>query len=59
MLLYKIQEQQQLYIEAVVNGTPLIEKVVTVSGKAIKNPKNVKVAIGTPFSYIFRLLWNK
>ena len=38
--------------EAVVNGKPLIEKVVTVSGKAIKNPKNVKVAIGTPFSYI-------
>ena len=33
-------------------GKPLIEKVVTVSGKAIKNPKNVKVAIGTPFSYI-------
>ena len=25
---------------------------VTVSGKAIANPKNVKVAIGTPFSYI-------
>lgn len=38
--------------EAVVNGIPLIEKVVTVSGKAIKNPKNLKVAIGTPFSYI-------
>lgn len=38
--------------EAVVNGKPLIEKVVTVSGKAIKNPKNLKVAIGTPFSYI-------
>ena len=30
----------------------MIEKVVTVSGKAIKNPKNLKVAIGTPFSYI-------
>ena len=38
--------------EAVVNGKPLIEKVVTVTGKAIKNPKNLKVAIGTPFSYI-------
>ena len=38
--------------EAVVNGKPLIEKIVTVSGKAIKNPKNLKIAIGTPFSYI-------
>ena len=38
--------------EAVVNGLPLIEKVVTVSGKAIKTPKNLKIAIGTPFSYI-------
>lgn len=36
--------------EAVVNGLPLIEKVVTVSGKAIKTPKNLKVLIGTPFS---------
>ena len=38
--------------EAVVNGIPLIEKIVTVSGKAIKTPKNLKVAIGTPFSYV-------
>ena len=38
--------------DGIVNGIPLIEKVVTVSGKAIANPKNVKVAIGTPFSYI-------
>lgn len=38
--------------EAIVNGVPLIEKIVTVSGKAIKSPKNVRVAIGTPFSAI-------
>lgn len=38
--------------DAVVNGIPLIEKIVTVSGLAIKNPKNVRVAIGTPFSHL-------
>lgn len=35
--------------DAVVNGKPLIEKVVTISGKAVKEPKNLKIAIGTPF----------
>lgn len=36
--------------DAIVNGLPLIDKVVTVSGKAIEKPKNLKVAIGTPIS---------
>lgn len=34
--------------EAVVLGKPLIERVVTVSGGAIKNPQNLKARIGTP-----------
>lgn len=34
----------------IVLGQPLIEKIVTVSGKAIKEPKNIRVVIGTPFS---------
>ena len=34
--------------EAVVLGKPLIERVLTVSGGAIKNPQNLKVRIGTP-----------
>lgn len=38
--------------DSIVNGIPLIEKVVTVSGKGIINPKNIKIAIGTPFSYL-------
>lgn len=38
--------------DGIVNGIPLIEKVVTVSGKGIINPKNVKIAIGTQFSYL-------
>ncbi|MBS9775858.1 MAG: electron transport complex subunit RsxC [Fusobacterium sp.] len=38
--------------EGIVNGIPLIEKIVTVSGGAIGTPKNLKVAIGTPFHYL-------
>jgi len=34
--------------EAVVLGKPLIERVITVSGGAIKNPQNLKARIGTP-----------
>lgn len=38
--------------EAIVHGKPLIEKIVTVSGKAISNPKNLLVPIGTEFAEI-------
>ncbi len=34
--------------EAMVQAKPLIERIVTVSGGAIKNPMNFKVRIGTP-----------
>lgn len=36
--------------DAVVEGKPVIEKVVTVSGLAVKNPKNLLVPIGTQVS---------
>ncbi len=35
--------------EAVTLGKPLIERVVTVTGDAVKNPGNFLVRIGTPF----------
>jgi len=35
--------------EAVVNGIPLIERVVTVAGDAVSEAKNVSVRIGTSF----------
>jgi electron transport complex protein RnfC len=35
--------------DAVVNGIPLIERVTTVSGDAIKDPKNLLLRIGTSF----------
>jgi len=34
--------------EAVTKNKPLIERVVTVTGKGLKNPSNLKVRIGTP-----------
>lgn len=37
---------------AIRKGMPLIERVVTVTGKGVKEPKNVLVPIGTSFSYI-------
>lgn len=35
--------------EAIYNGKPLIERIVTVTGDAIVNPKNYKVLLGTNF----------
>jgi len=40
--------------DAVVRGTPLIERIVTVSGSAINIPKNLKVRIGTTFSDVIK-----
>ncbi len=36
--------------EAVVCNKPLIERVVTVSGRGVKNPSNLLVRLGTPIS---------
>ena len=38
--------------EAIELNKPLTETVLTVSGRGIKNPKNLKVALGTSFSAI-------
>jgi len=38
--------------EALKLGKPLIQRVLTLSGSAAKNPGNFKVRIGTPFSHI-------
>ena len=34
-------------------GMPLISKIITVSGSAVKNPSNIEVLIGTPLSEVF------
>lgn len=35
--------------EAVIDGKPLFERVVSVTGENIKTPKNLRVRLGTPF----------
>lgn len=39
-------------VEACVEGKPLIERVVTVSGWGVKKPGNFRVPIGTPFAHL-------
>ena len=38
--------------EAIEQGKPYTDAILTVSGRAVKNPLNVKVPVGTPISYI-------
>jgi electron transport complex protein RnfC len=38
--------------EAVMKSRPLIDRVVTVTGKSLKNPSNFQVRIGTPVSHL-------
>lgn len=38
--------------EYMTTGMPLVERIVTVDGSAVKEPKNVKAPIGTPISHI-------
>ena len=41
--------------EAVQKRKPLIERVVTVTGKSVKNPCNLKVRLGTPVSQLIEM----
>ena len=38
--------------EAVMKNKPLIERIVTVTGKSVKNPCNLRVRMGTPVSQL-------
>jgi electron transport complex protein RnfC len=38
--------------EAVMKSRPLIDRVVTVTGKSLEKPSNFRVRIGTPISYL-------
>jgi len=40
--------------EAVQKNKPLIERIVTVTGKSLKNPSNFRVRIGTPVSELIK-----
>ena len=37
---------------AVLHHTPLMKRIVTLGGDALKNPMNYRVRIGTPFAYL-------
>lgn len=41
--------------EAVQKNKPLIERIVTVTGKAVKNPSNFRVRIGTPTAQLVEM----
>jgi len=53
VLVSNIQTIKSVY-DAVIKGIPLTERIITVSGNGVKNPKNLKVKIGTPFSDILK-----
>ena len=38
--------------DAVIDGTPVIERIVTVTGPGIVSPRNLLALIGTPFSHL-------
>ena len=38
--------------DAVTEGKPLIQRIVTITGDGIQKPKNVLARIGTPFSFL-------
>jgi len=38
--------------EAVIKNKPLFERVVTVTGKSVKNPSNIRARIGTPINML-------
>ncbi|OUS30832.1 electron transport complex subunit RsxC [Thalassotalea sp. 42_200_T64] len=40
--------------EAVINDTPLIRRVVTVTGQAVKKPQNIWVPLGTPVAHVLK-----
>ncbi len=50
-VVYNVSTYAAIY-RAVRLGMPLIERIVTVTGEAIKRPQNFKVRIGTPFHYV-------
>lgn len=42
--------------KAIIDGEPLIERVVTLTGGAIKNPGNYWVRLGTPVSFLLQII---
>lgn len=50
-IVHNVATLYQIY-HAVVNNTPQLESIITVTGESITNPKNLRVRIGTSFKEI-------
>jgi Na+-translocating ferredoxin:NAD+ oxidoreductase subunit C len=51
VLVQNVQTAVALY-DAAATGKPVIERVVTVTGPGMKNPRNVMVKVGTPIEHV-------
>ena len=51
VLVQNVQTAVALY-EAASTGKPVIDRVITVTGRGIKEPKNLLVKVGTPISHV-------
>jgi len=41
--------------DAVIDGTPLIERLCTVTGPALRTPKNLRIRVGTPLKHLIEV----
>lgn len=53
VLVSNVQTVAAVY-EAIIKGVPLTERIITVTGKGVETPKNLKVKIGTPFADVLK-----
>jgi len=51
VLVQNAQTAVALY-DAAATGKPVIERVITVTGPGIKNPRNINVKVGTPIAHV-------
>ncbi len=52
-LVHNVGTVHSIY-DAIVNGKPLISRIVTVTGNGVKNPQNFNALIGTQFSHLIK-----
>jgi len=50
-LVLNVETTAAIY-RAIVQGRPVVRRVVTVAGSAVAQPKNLKVRVGTPLKYL-------
>lgn len=53
ILMHNVATVRSVY-RAVIHGEPLISRIVTVTGRGIRNPQNFEVPIGTPIEHLIQ-----